>query len=54
MTKDPTADGKPYLATVIDLYSRHLLGAATGLHPDAKMACTATKMAARGRVDVVN
>jgi hypothetical protein len=27
-----------YLATVIDLYSRRLLGAATGLHPDADSA----------------
>lgn len=54
MTKDPAADGKPYLATVIDLYSRHLLGTTTCLHPDAKMACAATKMAAHGRVDVVN
>ena len=33
MTEIPTAAGKLYLATVIDLYSRRLLGAATGLHP---------------------
>ncbi len=31
MTEIPTAGGKLYLATVIDLYSRRLLGAATGL-----------------------
>ena len=33
MTEIPTDHGKLYLATVIDLYSRRLLGAATGLHP---------------------
>lgn len=61
MTEIPTieADGRPgpklYLATVIDLYSRRLLGAATGLHPDADLACAAIKMAfaARGP-DAVN
>ena len=45
MTEIPTAAGKLYLATVIDLYSRRLLGAATGLHPDAQLACEAIKMA---------
>ncbi|GCD88027.1 IS3 family transposase [Nocardioides sp. LS1] len=56
MTEIPTAGGKLYLATVIDLYSRRLLGAATGLHPDADLACAAIKMAvaARGGVDAVN
>lgn len=56
MTEIPTGNGKLYLATVIDLYSRRLLGAATGLHPDADLACAAIKMAvaARGGVDVVN
>jgi transposase InsO family protein len=56
MTEIPTAGGKLYLATVIDLYSRRLLGAATGLHPDADLACSAIKMAvaARGGVDAVN
>ena len=55
MTEIPTDSGKLYLATVIDLYSRRLLGAATGLHPDADLACQAIKMAvaARGRVDNV-
>lgn len=53
MTEIPTDGGKLYLATVIDLYSRRLLGAATGLHPDADLACQAIKMAvaARGGVD---
>ena len=56
MTEIPTAAGKLYLATVIDLYSRRLLGAATGLHPDAELAGAAIKMAvaARGGVDAVN
>ena len=40
---------KLYLATVIDLYSRRLLGAATGLHPDAELACAAIKMAVTAR-----
>lgn len=62
ITEIPTVDphGRPgpklYLATVIDLYSRRLLGAATGLHPDAALACSALTMAvtARGGVDAVN
>lgn len=56
LTEIPTAGGKLYLATVIDLYSRRLLGAATGLHPDAELACSALKMAvaARGGVDAVS
>lgn len=53
MTEIPTGpDGrgpKLYLATVIDLYSRRLLGAATGLHPDAELACAAIKMAVTAR-----
>lgn len=59
MTEIPTGpDGKGpklYLATVIDLYSRRLLGAATGLRPDAQLACAAIKMAvtARGGKDAI-
>lgn len=59
MTEIPTGPGgrgtKLYLATVIDLYSRRLLGAATGLHPDADLACEAIKMAvaARGGKDAI-
>jgi putative transposase len=53
MTEVPTGpDGrgpKLYLATVIDLYSRRLLGAATSLHPDADLACAAVKMAVATR-----
>jgi transposase InsO family protein len=53
MTEVPTGpDGrgpKLHLATVIDLYSRRLLGAATGLHPDADLACAAIKMAVAAR-----
>lgn len=45
ITEIPTDHGKLYLATVIDLCSRRLLGAATGLHPDAELACRAIKMA---------
>lgn len=56
ITEIPTAGGKLYLATVLDLYSRRLLGAATGLRPDAELAGAAIKMAiaARGGVDAVN
>lgn len=53
MTEIPAGPGgrgtKLYLATVIDLYSRRLLGAATGLHPDAHLACEAIKMAVAAR-----
>jgi putative transposase len=50
MTEVPTESGqKLYLATVIDLYGRRLLGAAMGLHPDADLACAAIKMAVAAR-----
>ncbi|MBK8445941.1 MAG: IS3 family transposase [Micropruina sp.] len=49
ITEIPTDHGKLYLATVIDLFSRRLLGAATGLHPDAQLACDAIKMAVATR-----
>lgn len=53
ITEIPTGgDGKGtklYLATVIDLFSRRLLGAATSLHPDAELACAAIKMAVTAR-----
>lgn len=43
MREIPTAAGL-YLPTVIDLYSRRLLGAATGLHPDANQARATIEM----------
>jgi transposase InsO family protein len=53
ITEIPTGpDGKGpklYLATVIDLYSRRLLGAATSLRPDAQLACAAIQMAVAAR-----
>jgi len=49
MTEISTVAGKLYLATVIDLYSRRLLGAATSLHPDAELACAALRMAVATR-----
>lgn len=49
MTEIPTESGKLYLATVIDLYSRRLLGAATGTRADAALACAAIEMAVAAR-----
>ena len=49
LTEIPTASGKLYLATVIDLYSRRLLGAATSTRPDAELACAAIQMAVATR-----
>jgi len=48
--------GKLYLATVIDLFSRRLLGVATSLHPDANLACDAIRIAAamRGGREQIN
>ena len=45
MTEIPTNTGKLYLATVLDLYSRRLLGAATGRHPDRHLAIATIGMA---------
>jgi transposase InsO family protein len=45
ITEIPTASGKLYLATVLDLYSRRLLAAATSLHPNAQLACEAIRIA---------
>ena len=50
ITEIPTECGqKLYLATVIDLFSRRLLGAAMGPHPDAELACAAITMAVAAR-----
>jgi transposase InsO family protein len=45
VTEVPTADGKLYLATVIELYSRRLLAAATSLRCDAELCEQAIKIA---------
>jgi putative transposase len=49
MTEIATDDGKLYLATVIDLFSRRLLGYATSVHPDAELAADAIRMAVATR-----
>jgi putative transposase len=46
MTEIPTDEGKLYMATVLDLFSRKLLASPTAEHPDAELACDAIKMAA--------
>jgi len=48
VTEIPTADGKLYLAAVIDLYSRRLLAAATSLRCDAELCEQAIKIAVSG------
>jgi transposase InsO family protein len=55
MTEIPTDEGKLYLSTAIDLFSRRLLGYATSCHPDAELAGQTIKMAvtARGGKDQV-
>lgn len=55
MTEIPTGEGKLYLSTAIDLFSRRLLGYATSCHPDAELAGETIKMAvaARGGKDRV-
>ena len=45
MTEIPTDEGKLYLATVLDLFSRRLLGCPTSTHPDAELAAQAIMMA---------
>jgi transposase InsO family protein len=45
ITEIPTAEGKLYMATVIDLCSRRLLAAPTSAHPSAELACDAIRMA---------
>jgi putative transposase len=56
LTEVDTDEGKLYLATVLDLFSRRMLGYATSEHHDADLATAALRMAAanrRGRVDGV-
>jgi putative transposase len=49
MTEIPTDEGKLYLSTAIDLFSRRLLGYATSAHPDAELAGQTIKMAVTSR-----
>jgi transposase InsO family protein len=49
MTEIPTDEGKLYLSTAIDLFSRRLLGYATSMHPDAELACATIRMATATR-----
>lgn len=49
MTEIPTGEGKLYLATVLDLFSRRLLACPISEHPDADLACDAIKIAAAVR-----
>jgi putative transposase len=49
MTEIPTDEGKLYLSTAIDLFSRRLLGYATSGHPDAELAGETIKMAVAAR-----
>ena len=49
ITEIPTDEGKLYLATVLDLFSRRLLACPTSEHPDAQLAGDAIKIAAAGR-----
>ncbi|WP_201776355.1 IS3 family transposase [Streptacidiphilus carbonis] len=56
MTEIDTDEGKLYLATVIDLFSRRCLGYAMGERHDAALVCASLKMAAAtrgGQVDGV-
>lgn len=49
MTEIPTDEGKRYLSTAIDLFSRRLLGYATSTHADAELAGQTIKMAVAAR-----
>ena len=49
ITEIPTDEGKLYLATVLDLFSRKLLACPTSEHPNAQLACDAIKIAAAVR-----
>ncbi len=49
MTEIETGEGKLYLATVVDLFSRRLLGCAMGARHDAELVVAALHMAAATR-----
>ncbi|MGR4848921.1 DDE-type integrase/transposase/recombinase [Streptomyces sp. LARHCF252] len=52
MTEIETGEGKLYLATVIDLFSRRLLGYAMGARHDAELVVAALHMATESRAGV--
>jgi putative transposase len=54
MTEIVTDEGKLYLATVLDLFSRRLLGYAMSAHHDADLVVASLNMAAAGRGGDVN
>jgi len=49
VTEVPTGEGKLYLATVLDLFSRRLLACPMSEHPDAELCGDAIKIAAAAR-----
>jgi len=49
MAEIPTDEGKLYLATVLDLFSRRVLACPTSDHPNAELACDPIKIAAASR-----
>ncbi|HEY5456431.1 MAG TPA: IS3 family transposase [Acidothermaceae bacterium] len=49
ITEIPTDEGKLYLASVLDLFSRKLLACPTAEHPNAELACDAIKIASAAR-----
>jgi putative transposase len=58
ITEIPTGEGKLYLATVLDLYSRRLLACPVSEHPNTELAGDAIKIAAavrggRDQIDAV-
>jgi putative transposase len=52
LTEIDTDEGKLYLATILDLFSRRLLGYAMSEHHDAALAKASLQMAAASRGDV--
>jgi transposase InsO family protein len=54
LTEVQTDEGKLYLATVLDLFSRRMLGYAMAAHHDAELAVAALRMAAANRGGTVD
>ena len=54
LTEIVTDEGKLYLATVLDLYSRRMLGYAMSEHHDAELAVASLRMAAASRGGTVD